>query len=318
MLDEIHKWRGWKRWLKGEYDKHGDRIGFLVTGSARLDVYRKGGDSLQGRYHSHRLHPLTVAEIEGRSASPAPGSEIEVGRSAGDAVQALMKHSGFPEPLLVGSEKQSRRWHNERHERFFREDVRDLSNVQDLSRLEVLSDMLGERVGAPLSINSLREDLDVSHRAVSRWLEVFERLYHVFRVRPYARRTFRALTKMPKVYMWDSCQVPEEPYRFENLVALHLLRLCHHLQDSEGHSARLHYIRDTQGREVDFLIVVGNKPWFAVEAKLSDAKVDRSLRYFKNKLGIPWAYQVVLNARKDYMEDGVRVVPADRFLGSLV
>ena len=211
-----------------------------------------------------------------------------------------------------------RRWQKERLDRFFREDVRDLEPIRDLSSFQLLADLLPERVGSPLSLNALREDLEVSHRGLTHWMEVLERLYHVFRVRPFGGPRGRALKKMPKAYLWDASLVAERGPRFENLVALHLLKLCHYLEDTEGHGVTLHYLRDREGREVDFLVTMGRKPWFAVEAKLSATRVDPVLAYFRDRLAIPWAYQVVLEGTRDFVQDGVRLVPASRFFAALV
>jgi len=321
VLDEIHKWRGWKGWLKGEFDKHQEHLRFLVTGSARLDVYRRGGDSLQGRYHHHRLHPFSYAEAAGEGARrrPRAGHELEIpAHGEPDLVAALLQFGGFPEPFLAQSARTLRRWQKERLERFFREDVRDLEPIRDLSTFELLADLLPRKVGSLLSLNALREDLEVSHRALTHWMAILETMYHVFRIRPFTGPRARTLTKMPKAYMWDASQVPDRAARFENLVASHLLKLCHFLEDSEGHPMGLHYLRDRQGREVDFLVAVGRKPWFAVEVKLSEARIDPTLVHFKQRLAIPWAYQVTLEGTRDFVESGVRVVPAGRFLAALV
>ncbi|MBI5481958.1 MAG: ATP-binding protein [Deltaproteobacteria bacterium] len=282
VLDEVHKLRGWKRWLKGEFDHHRDHLRFLVTGSARLDVYRRGGDSLQGRYRHFRLHPFTYAELEQPldRPLPEPGEELSIPtRGAASTVRALHRFGGYPEPFLAASERTLRRWQKERLDRFFREDVRDLEAVRELSGIQLLGDLLAERVAAPLSLNALRQDLEASHRAVSHWIEVLERLYFVFRIPPYTAKAIRALRKMPKAYLWDPSLVPDPGARFENLVALHLLKLCHLLEDAEGHRMGLHYLRDVEGREVDFLVTVDRRPWFAVEAKLSDRVVAPTLRY---------------------------------------
>ncbi|MBI3374111.1 MAG: ATP-binding protein [Betaproteobacteria bacterium] len=320
VLDEIHKWRAWKGWLKGEYDRHRDRLRFLVTGSARLDVYRRGGDSLQGRYHHYRLHPFSLAEAAGRTLAslPEPGSELPVsGRGSRETLDALMRFGGFPEPFLSASTRTLRRWQKERFERFFREDVRDLESVRDLASLQLLADLLPERVASPLSLNALRENLEVSHRALTHWIEIFERLYYIFRIRPYTSLRVRSLQKMPKAYLWDWGVVPSEGARFENLVASHLNKFCNLIEDREGYDVELRYLRDRTGKELDFLVTVGRKPWFAVEAKLSETRVDPALRYFQERLKIPWVYQVVRDARRDFVEAGVRVLPAERFLSAL-
>ncbi len=228
-----------------------------------------------------------------------------------------MRFGGFPEPLLKQSTRTLRRWQKERIERFFREDIRDLEDVRDLSSLQILADLIPERVGSPLSLNALREDLEVSHRAATHWMEVLERLYHVFRLRPFDTKQARTLRKMPKTYMWDSSLIQDSGPRFENLVALHLLKFCHYLEDRDGYKTKLFYLRDRTGRETDFLVTVNRKPWFAVEAKVSDTSIDTSLRYFQERLRIPWAYQVVLKSTRDFVQDGVRCLPAHRFFGGL-
>ncbi len=320
VLDELHKWPGWKGWLKGEFDRHREHLRFLVTGSARLDVYRRGGDSLQGRYHHHRLHPFSCAEaLGGRPASGlVPGRELAIGqKSQTDLVSALLEHGGFPEPFLAQSARTLRRWQEERLDRFFREDVRDLEPIRQLQAFQLLAELLPDRVGSLLSLNAFREDLAVSHRALTHWMDVLERLYHVFRVRPFGGPRGRSLTKMPKAYLWDWSLVPDTAARFENLVASHLLKFCHHLEDAEGHSMALHYLRDRDGREVDFLVTAARKPWFAVEVKLRETRVDPVLAHFRERLAIPWVYQVVLEGTRDFVENGVRVLPASRFLSAL-
>lgn len=321
VLDELHKQRDWKRWLKGEFDKHRDRLRFLVTGSARLDVYRRGGDSLQGRYHHYRLHPLSCAELAGAGdvRPPEPGGPLAPSsRSPGDTLPLLMRYGGFPEPFLRQSERTLRRWRKERLDRFFREDVRDLEAVRELSAIEQLADLLPERVGSPLSINALRKDLEVSHRAVTHWVDVLARLYHLFLVRPWSGRGTRQLRKMPKAYLWDVTQVADEGRRFENLVALHLLKLCHFLEDRDGHRVELRYVRDFEGREVDFLVLAEGRPWFAVEAKLSDGPASPAL----GRLGVSCPglqrFQIALEGRRDRLDEGIRHMPAARLLHGLV
>ena len=321
VFDELHKWSAWKGWIKGEFDKHRDRLRFLVTGSARLDVHRRGGDSLQGRYHHYRLHPLSYGELTAGDSSqiPTPGEELPIPPEGNqDVVRGLFEYGGFPEPYLSQSARTLRRWQKERLERFFREDVRDLESIRDLSSLQLLADLLPERVSSLLSLNSIREDLEVSHRALTLWMDILDRLYYVFRVRPFSSSRIRSLQKMPKVYLWDASLVSAPGPRFENLIALHLLKIVHYLQDREGFDVELHYLRDKAGHEVDFLVTSGKKPWFAVEAKLTATDVDPSLVYFRERLRIPWVYQVVMQEARDVVEGGVRILPARQFLGALV
>ena len=248
-----------------------------------------------------------------------PGQELAIpSRASRDLVKDLMAFGGFPEPLLAASHRTLRRWQKERVDRFFREDVRDLEMVRDLSNMRLLSDLLPERVGSLLSLNALREDLEVAPKTLGHWMDVFEHLYFVFRIRPFASRAVRSLKKMPKAYLWDSSLVEDRGARFENLVASHLLKLCNYLEDREGYGVSLSYLRDRNGREVDFLVTSKRKPWFAVECKLSRTELAPSLRYFRERLKIPWTYQVVFEGDKDFVEDGVRCLPAHRFLAALI
>lgn len=320
ILDEIHKFKGWKAFLKGQYDTLKDKHRFLVTGSARLDIYRKGGDSLQGRYHLYRLHPFTMAELLDRKPPRIePFKELPLETIATTrGLDALEKFGGFPEPFLSQDERTLRRWHNERNERLFREDIQDVEVIRDLGRMKILSDMLPGKVGALLSINAIREDLEVSHRAVSRWLDILESFYYHFRIHPYSRSAFRSLKKIPKLYLWDWSEVPDEAARFENLIASHLLKLVHWLQDREGYKAGIHFLRDDAKREVDFLVTCQGKPWFAVEVKSQEESVSPNLRYFRERLNIPFAYQVLKKEGVDWINNGIRVVSADKLLSALV
>lgn len=319
ILDEIHKYGPWKSFIKGEFDVHKEKYKFLITGSARLDIYRKGGDSLQGRYHLYRLHPFTLAEISERNNNIQPFSPVEmITGFEKENFEILEKFGGFPEPLFSQSEKTLRRWQNERNDRLFREDIRDVEVIRELGKMKVLSDMLIERASGLISINNIREDLEVSHRAVSSWLDILESFYYHFRIYPFAKTSFRSLKKEPKLYLWDWSQIEDEGKRFENMVALHLLKLVDWLYDWQGYRVSLNFLRDTAKREVDFLISVDKKPWMIIETKTSDENPSLSLRYFREKLKVPYSYQVLKKTGIDVIKDGIRVVSADRFLASLV
>ena len=304
IFDEIHKHRSWRGLLKGLYDgrRPGQRI--LVTGSAKLDFYRFGGDSLQGRYHMLRLHPFSAAELALKS--PAE-------------LRDLLTLGGFPEPFLAGSEVEARRWSREYRNRLVREDVAGLERVQDLGNFELLALRLPELVGAPLSINALREDLQVSHKTVAGWLEILERLYAVFRLAPFGAPRIRAVKKEQKHYHCDWSLVPAEPARFENLVAAHLLKWVHFEQDARGRDLDLRYFRDTDGREVDLVVTEGRHARLLVECKWADTAVDRGLRYLKARFPTAEAWQVSATGRKDHVTpEGIRVAPALALLGRLV
>ena len=304
IFDEIHKYKSWRAFLKGAYDgrPRGQRI--LVTGSARLDFYRYGGDSLQGRYHMLRFHPLSAAELK----MDRPAALID-----------LLTLGGFPEPFFGGSKVEARRWSREYRDRLVREEITSLERVQDLGNLELLMIRLPELVGSLLSLNALREDLQVSHRAVTSWMAVLERLYAVFRLSPFGAPRIRAVKKAQKHYHFDWSLVPSEAPRFENLVASHLLKWVHFEQDTQGRDLELRYFRDVDGREIDFIVTEGRKPILAVEAKWSDAPVESALRYFKERFPEVAAWQLSATGAKDYRSvEGIRVAPALTFLRTLV
>ncbi len=304
VFDELHKYRAWRNYLKGLYDARPSGTRILVTGSARLEVYRFGGDSLQGRYHLLRLHPLSVAELRLRTAG-----------ELGD----LLTLGGFPEPYLGGSEVEARRWSREHRTLLIREEVTSLERVQDLGTLELLMLRLPELVGSPLSINAVREDLQVSHKTVASWLRVFERLYAIFRLSPFGAPKIRAVKKEQKHYHLDWSVVPTEAARFENLVACHLLKWVHYQQDTQGRDVELQYFRDTDGREVDFLVVERRLPVLCVECKWADAPVDKGLRYFKIRFPECDAWQISAIGAKDYVNtDRIRVAPALTLLKTLI
>ncbi len=319
IFDELHKYRQWKGFIKGEYDKLKERFKFLITGSARLDISRRGSDSLQGRYHYYRLHPFTLNEVENITFRTEVFKELPVkDRYYQDTLDTLYRFGGFPEPFIKQSERHLRRWHNEKIERMFREDIFDVRLIRDISNMKLLCDLLPLKVGSLLSINALREDLEVSHRAVSLWLDILESFYYHFRVYPYSAKKIRSLKKEPKLYLWDWSEVEDEASRFENLIASHLLKLVHFITDYEGYKAELFFLRDVDKREVDFLVTVNSKPWFAVEVKLNDTDLSPALLYFKERLSIPFIYQVVKKEGIDRLEKGARIISAGKFLSGII
>jgi len=319
IFDEIHKYRQWKGLIKGEYDKLKDTFKFLVTGSARLDLYRRGGDSLQGRYHYYRLHPFTLAETEGILYKSSILKELPIGQGFHqDTLNELDVFGGFPDPYIKQSKRQLRRWHNEKIERMFREDILDIQSIRDIGNMKLLSDILSSKVGSLLSLNAIREDLEVSHRAVTHWMDILESFYYHFRIYPYSTKKIRSLKKEPKLYLWDWSEVEDEAARFENLIASHLLKFVHFITDYEGYRAELYFLRDVDKREVDFLVTIDAKPWFAVEAKLSDTNLSPNLLYFKERLSVPYVYQTVKREKIDRLEKGARIISAGKFLSGLI
>ncbi len=304
IFDEIHKYRSWRDYLKGLYDVRPTGQKILVTGSARLDYYRYSGDSLQGRYHLLRLHPLSVAEL---------------GLESREELADLLTLGGFPEPYFGGSEVEARRWSREYRNLLIREELASLEQVQDFGNLELLALRLPDLVGSPLSLNALREDLQVSHKTVSSWVAILERLYALFRLSPFGHPRIRAIKKAQKHYHFDWSVVPGEAQRFENLVASHLLKWIHNQQDTQGLDLELRYFRDTDGREVDFVVTERTKPVSLIECKWADGRVDRGLRYLKTRFPECESWQISAIGDKDYIsQEGIRVCPAQVFLKTLL
>jgi hypothetical protein len=300
IFDEIHKFARWRNFLKGLFDTRRSRLSILVTGSARLDYYRKGGDSLHGRYHYYRLHPFSLREVDSEAGFTA--------------IRQLLEFGGFPEPFLAADAREHRRWQRERQDRIVRDDLRDLERVREISMIELLLEHLPRCVGSPLSIKSLSDLLQTSHESVERWITMLERLYVCFRIAPYGSVRIRAVRKEKKLYFWDWSQTPEGGARFENMIACQLLKYCHWIEDTEGYGMELRYIRDTDKREVDFVVLRSGKPEFALECKTGDTAVSPAAIYFKDRTPIPAFYQVHLGER-DYIHAGsrIRVIPFGRF-----
>ena len=304
VFDELHKYRKWRNYLKGLYDGRREGQQILVTGSARLDLYRFGGDSLQGRYHYLRLHPLSVAELG--DESPA-------------TFRQLMELGGFPEPFLGGDKREAKRWSREYRTRLIREDIVGLERIQDLGSLELLMLRLPHLVGSPLSINALVGDLQVSHKTIAHWVTILENMYAVFRLPPFGAPRIRAVKHEQKHYHLDWSLVPEAGPRFENLVACHLLKWVHFREDTEGDDVELRYFRDTDGREVDFVVTLDRKPVLFVECKHREEAPTRGLSYLKGKFPNVETWQVYAEGKKDYVTpNGIRVAHAAELMKKLV
>lgn len=319
IFDELHKYSKWKQFIKGEYDKYKDKYRFIITGSARLDIYRKGGDSLQGRYHYYRLHPLSLAELLNIKNEIKPFSDIPI--STNDHFKDFMNlftYGGFPEVFLKQDQRILRRWHNERYDRLFREDIRDMESIRNLGTMKLLGDLLPNKVASILSVNAIREDLEVSHRAITSWLAILESFYYHFRIYPFHKSQVRSIKKDSKIYMYDWSEIENESARFENLIASHLLKFVHFLYDYHGYKAELYFLRNVDKKEVDFLVTVDQKPWFCVEVKLNDTQIASPLYYFRERLNIPFVYQVINKQNVDLIKDNIRIVSADRFISGLI
>ncbi len=293
VLDEIHKAKNWRNMVKGFYDTLKGSHSFLVTGSARLDHFRKGGDSLLGRYHYYCLHPYSLPELQFQSG----------------AIDRLMQFGGFPEPYHAADERTLRRWHIQRLERLIRTDLKDLEEVRDLDKIFALAEELPNRVGSPLSLNSLAHDIEVDFKTIRRWLGILSTLYYSYQISPFGSSKIRAVKKEQKLYMWDWSQVENSGLRFENLVASHLLKYCHYMEHVEGYKMELRFLRDTNKREIDFVVMKSKKPLFAVECKHGEASVSPHIFYFRNRTMIPHFYQVHLGKIHKQVDDQVSIMP---------
>ncbi len=299
IFDEIHKWKNWKSWIKGIYDKEKNDHCILITGSARLDVYRRGGDSLQGRYHYYRLNPFTYSEIFSQDKKKT--------------LTTLYEQGGFPEPLLHLSTRNIKRWKKERMERVVREDIYSLESLRNLYQVELLIELLKSRVGSPLSIKGLSEDMSVAPATIENWIRILESMYVLFIVRPYHKKLNRAVKKEYKIYFFDWTEAIDEGARLENMVALHLLNYCNFLEDTEGEKMGLHFVKDRDSHEVDFLVLQNQKPKFLIEVKKSDTKPATSLVYFAKKILPEKSIQLVYDISKEVLNKDVYILPFKDF-----
>lgn len=297
VLDEIHKYKSWRNMVKGFYDTLKNTHSFLVTGSARLDHFRKGGDSLLGRYHYYRLHPYSLPELSFRE----------------EAGERLLKFGGFPESYAEASERNLRRWHTQRLNRLIRTDLRDWEDVKDLDKIYALAEELPNRVGAPLSINSLSNDIEADFKTIKRWLGILSSLYYSYQIAPFGSSKIRAVKKEQKLYLWDWSQVENQGFRFENMLASHLLKYCHFQEDVNGHKMELRFLRDTDKREIDFVVMKDKKPVFAVECKTGEKSISPHIFYFKERTNIPHFYQVHLGKIHKQVDDRISIMPFATF-----
>jgi len=325
ILDEIHKYRKWKNYLKGVYDQFSDRYKFLVLGSGRLNVFQKGGDSLAGRYFQFTLWPFTLAELAGRRRPLKDflrrPLEAESGSSSLETIWSqLALLSGFPEPYLSGKESVHRRWSRSYHQQLIREDIRNMTEIKSIEEIEILFSLLPSKVGSPLSMESLSRDLQVSFNSVRRWLGILEAFFLVFRIAPWTKKIARAITKERKLYLYDYAEIPSPAAKFENMVALELVRAVSNWNDLGLGDFSLHYVRNKEKEEVDFLVANENVPLLLVECKVSEEEVSKSLQKFQRMLGVP-AVQLVNKpgVHKVLSNPGRRisVVSASRWLAAL-
>lgn len=326
ILDEIHKYRDWKNYLKGVYDQFYQSYQFLVSGSGRLDLYQKGGDSLAGRYFMFHLWPFTLSELVGNNATVDSflAAPLETGTDRSPELKqlwdGLAELSGFPEPYLSGKSTTWRRWSNSYAQQLIREDIRELTDVKSATTMETLYHLLASRIGSPVSIPSLSRDLQVSYNSVQNWLTIFERFFMLFSITPWSNRIARAIQKERKLYLFDVPRIMDRAARFENMVALELWRAVTAWNDVGYGNFSIHFIKNKEQQEVDFLLARDNEPFLLVEAKMSDMQPSAALRKFQQALEVP-AVQLV-NEGEGYRlftngDQKILVVPAWLWLAGL-
>jgi predicted AAA+ superfamily ATPase len=308
IFDELHKMKNWKSWIKGIYDTWGTNPKMLVTGSAKLDIYRKMGDSLAGRFFQFRLHPLDIKELK---------NELE----SDEAFDRLMKFGGFPEPCLKGEEVFYNRWKRSHLDIILRQDLLDIEqNIRNIKAMETLIELLKHRVGSPVSYNSLARDLEKGPKTIKRWLDILEELYVVFKVSPYHKNIARSLLKEPKYYFYDTGQVVGDPgVKLENIVATALLKELNFVEDVSGNITRLHYLRNKDGKEIDFLVVIDNVPCLMIEVKWGSDSPSKNFTYFSKYLdnNIEKIQLVKELKREKSMESGIDVLSVVKWLANL-
>jgi predicted AAA+ superfamily ATPase len=319
-LDEVHKYRRWKGFLKGFFDTYENELRIIVTGSSRLDVFRRGSDSLMGRYFLFHMHPYSVAES---IRSKIPDSPISKPSKPNTKTwQALWEYGGFPEPFLRRDKRFSRRWHNLRHNQLVREDIRDLTKIQELDQLELLVQLLSKRSGQQLIYNNLANSIRVSENTIRRWTATLVSFQFGFLVRPWHKNISKALRKEPKWFLRDWSAIEDPGSRAETMIACHLLKSVDGWNDLGFGDFELRYVRDKQKREVDFLIVRDEKPWILVEVKNQEKRISPNLEYFQKQTNAPHAFQVSL--QMEYIDKDCFsytrpiVVSAKTFLSQLI
>lgn len=309
IFDELHKLKNWKSWLKGIYDTEGIPPSILVTGSARLDTFRKTGDSLAGRFFQFRLHPLDLKELNAILKLDDLEKELD----------KLLAIGGFPEPFLNGSIRFYNRWKRSHLDIILKQDLIDLENIQQIVEIETLIQLLKKRVGSPISYSSLARDLQCSDKTVKRWLTILENMYIVFKVPPFHKNIARAIQKAPKFYFYDTGQVAgDQGIRLENAVACAIQKEIHFREDCFGETRKLFYLRNKDKKEMDFCITADEKPKMMVEVKWKDDSLSSNFEVFRKFFPDVRMVQVVKEIKREKtFPNGVEIRAAHNWLGTL-
>ena len=323
LFDELHKYPRWKQFLKGFFDTYADQVRITVTGSSRMDVYRRGGDSLMGRYFLYRMHPFSVAETLTQDLPDTKRIVRQPGKVKATDFEALWRHGGYPEPFIKRDTRFSRRWQSLRLEQLVREDIRDQTQIQQIDQLELLVKLLANRSAHQLIYGNLAKEVRVSVDTIRRWIDTLCNLHLGFLVRPWFKNISRSLRKEPKWFLRDWASIEDAGDKAETFVACHLLKAVDGWNDMGLGRFELGYLRDKEKREVDFLVVRDGKPWFLAEVKYHEASMSPALKSYQDQLNAPFAFQLVIDA--DYVDancfarpGGPVVVPARTLLSQLL
>lgn len=305
IFDELHKMKNWKSWLKGVYDVEGINPPIIVTGSARLDISRKMGDSLAGRYFTYHLHPFDIKEVKGKI-------------DPDDAFNRLINVGGFPEPFLQNNIDFYNRWKRTHLDIILRQDLIDLESIRNIQSIETLIELLRTQVGSPVSTLKLARILGHDSKTIKRWLAILENLYIIFPVRPYHKNIARAILKEPKYYFYDTAQVKgDDSIKLENITACSLLKEINFLEDSKGMNISLHYLRNKDKKEIDFAVFIENNI-LLIEVKYGDNHLSPNFKIFNKYFKTCKKIQIVknLNREKTY-PDNIEIRNAVSWLGNL-
>ncbi len=290
IFDELHKMKNWKGWLKGIYDTEGVPPSLIVTGSAKLDTYKKVGDSLAGRFFQFRLHPFDLKELHQHGDNADNSS----------ALDSLLEFGGFPEPYLAGNKRFYNRWKRSHLDIIIKQDLIDLENVQQINSIETLIQLLRTRVGSPVSFASLARDLQCSDKTVKRWLTILENMYVVFRVSPYHRNIARSILKSSKYYFYDTGQViGDAGTKLENLTACAFLKENQFREDCYGERFQLYFLRTKDGLEIDFFITRDSEPYLLTEVKWSDNRISPDFKRFSGQFPQAGKVQIVKEINRE-------------------
>lgn len=319
IFDEIHKYPLWKNFLKGFYDRYKDAYSIIVTGSAYLNVFQKGGDSLMGRYLPYTIHPFSVGELSPHPLDHLYRSPFSVSE---ENIDSLERFGGFPAPFLQKDELWYNQWKRTRRSQLFREDIRDITRIHEISQLELFASLLPYQSGQILNRSSYAKKLQVSIQTIGRWVETLQQFYFAFTIYPWTANIPHSLIKEPKVYLHDWSLVEDQGSRFENMVAVHLKKSVDFWSEVGYGEFNMYFLRDKQQREVDFLITRDQQPWLLVEAKTSEQRASPHLYYFKERTKTLFSLQVTRHMpyveENCFQENKVLIVPARTFLSQLV